>query len=359
MADTAPPVPADRDHPLVRTCPGLRDVGLSDLDLDGYFALGEAEGVEVEDLEAEYIPLAKRLLELKLARLEDGELEINAPEEFWASRDEPPELLETIQSPYQTIKLYRQLEDYFLTLNDCIQYHSQEIAHSHELMVGIPLCLAEQAKSVIILGGGDGYAVAEALRHPSVERVRLVELDPKMIELHSEHPPLLELNRRALLDPRVEVIVGDALGHFLNLDETFDVVIDDCEFLVTGQSDDTVDYYLSYYEALASKLSPGGVGSVMEPIEPEFLTGRALFLPRIISRRQELPQRTADTIRGQIKQMMSLLWPYTTFVEFQCLSLGLEMYTYFSRSQFPKARRPAPEGSVVLQSVLDQLDRSH
>lgn len=344
-------MPGDRNHPLVRTCSSLKAAGFSDPELDAYFELGGAGSVCVKDLEDVYQPMAKRFLESRLATLHKGELGINSPEDFWVSQDAPPKLLERVHSPYQTIDLYQQAAEVFLTLNGCIQYHSQEIAHSHELMVGVPLCLAKEAKNVLILGGGDGFAAAEALRHPTVERVRMVELDPKMVEIHSEHPRLLELNRRAMLDPRVEVIVGDALGHFLNLDETFDVVIDDCEFLVASQPDDTIEYYLTYYRALASKLSPGGVGSVMEPIEPEFLSGRAQFLPRLLDSGQE----KADTVRGQIKQMMSMLWPHTCFVEFQCLSLGLEMYTYFSESEFGSARRPAPEGSVVLADVLGRL----
>lgn len=352
---------SDRNHPLVRTSASLGQLGLSDQDLDAYFELSVAvDGVEVEDLDRRYRRIMRRLLKHQLVYLDEDEEEVEAtsPEEYWRARGADSELLEKVESPYQTIELRRRDEALFLTLNDCIQWHSKEIRHSHEIMIGVPLCLAEEAKTVLILGGGDGYAVAEALRHPSVEKVRLVELDPKMIELHSTHPKLTELNQRALLDPRVEVIVGDALAHFLNLEETFDVVIDDCEFLVTGQNDDTLDYYLSYYEALPSKLSPGGVGSVMEPVEPEFLTGRARFIPRIHEKNPQLVPWLADTIRGQIKQMMNALFPHTRYVEFQCFSLGLELYTYFSQSPFTKSRRPAPAGSVVLQSVLDQLDQS-
>lgn len=343
----------DRSHPLIRAGECLQKAGLSEQDIEAYFELGTVGRVRLQNLEPHYEPIVDRLLKERLATLHNGTLGIASPEKFWTAQDQTPQLLKRVRSPYQTIELYQQNDEVFLTLNGCIQYHSQEIARSHELMVGLPLCLAAEAKSVLILGGGDGFAAAEALRHPSVERVRMVELDPKMIELHSEHPRLLELNKRALLDPRVEVIGGDALAHFMNLDETFDVVIDDCEFLVGSQPDDTIEYYLSYFKALASKLSPGGVGSVMEPIEPEFLDGRALFLPKLLANRPE--QTRPQTIRGQIKLMMSLLWPHTSFVEFQCLSLGLEMYTYFSQSEIGRVRRPAPQGSVVLKEALEQM----
>ena len=52
----------------------------------------------------------------------------------------------------------------------------------------------------MVLGGGDGLAIREILKYPSVERITLVDLDPEMTKLSSRFPLLAQLNGRAL-DP--------------------------------------------------------------------------------------------------------------------------------------------------------------
>ena len=51
-------------------------------------------------------------------------------------------------------------------------------------------------KQVVVLGGGDGMAVREVLKYPGVESVTLVELDPHMTQLFSEHETLAAPERR-------------------------------------------------------------------------------------------------------------------------------------------------------------------
>jgi predicted membrane-bound spermidine synthase len=61
-----------------------------------------------------------------------------------------------------------------------------------------------------VLGGGDGLAVREILKHPSVTEVVLVDLDPEITRLAVSNPLLRDLNQSALLDPRVRVVNEDA-----------------------------------------------------------------------------------------------------------------------------------------------------
>ena len=49
-------------------------------------------------------------------------------------------------------------------------------------------------QEVLILGGGDGLAAREVLKHPDVTHLILVDLDPAMTELASSHPILVQLN---------------------------------------------------------------------------------------------------------------------------------------------------------------------
>jgi len=61
-----------------------------------------------------------------------------------------------------------------------------------------------------VLGGGDGMAVREVLKYPSVESVTLVELDPHMTRLFADHETLSTLNGGALKSPKLKIVNTDA-----------------------------------------------------------------------------------------------------------------------------------------------------
>ncbi|MFD0316358.1 polyamine aminopropyltransferase [Streptomyces flavalbus] len=81
---------------------------------------------------------------------------------------------------------------------------------------------------VLVLGGGDGLAAREVLRHPGVRRVHIVDLDPAVVRLARQDPALAALNGHVYADPRVRVSTGDAF-HWLRRAPTasYDVVISD------------------------------------------------------------------------------------------------------------------------------------
>ncbi|MEE1941749.1 polyamine aminopropyltransferase [Streptomyces sp. TRM 70361] len=79
----------------------------------------------------------------------------------------------------------------------------------HESLVH-PAMAAGPRDRVLVLGGGDGLALREVLRHPGVTSVTVVEIDPGVIRLGRTDPVLSRLNRRAFDDPRVRVETADA-----------------------------------------------------------------------------------------------------------------------------------------------------
>ena len=64
---------------------------------------------------------------------------------------------------------------------------------------------------MLVCGGGDGLAVREVLKHPSVQEVVLVDLDPAMTDMAQYQPMVRQLNGAALDDPRVKVVNADAM----------------------------------------------------------------------------------------------------------------------------------------------------
>jgi len=115
------------------------------------------------------------------------------------------------QTSYQRIVMTRGGGGQQLYLNGNLQFNSVDEYRYHEALVHPAFFSASQKKRVLVLGGGDGLAVREILKHPEVEHVTLVELDPGMIRLAREAEAVRTLNDEALHDPRVTVVVRDAL----------------------------------------------------------------------------------------------------------------------------------------------------
>jgi len=114
-------------------------------------------------------------------------------------------------TPYQRIVLTRSHHSFQLFLSGNLQFSSVDEYRYHEALVHPALALAPAARRVLVLGGGDGLAVREILKHAGVAEVVLVDLDPEMTRLAVENPLLRELNGGSLLSPKVRVVNEDAM----------------------------------------------------------------------------------------------------------------------------------------------------
>ncbi len=126
-------------------------------------------------------------------------------EQFYSDR-----MVFATNSSYQRVVVTQGKQGARLFLNGNLQFAERDEYRYHEALVHPAMSAHGAPKRVAVLGGGDGMAVREILKYPSVESVTLVELDPTMTELFSREPMLLKLNGRALLDPRVRIINSDA-----------------------------------------------------------------------------------------------------------------------------------------------------
>lgn len=95
----------------------------------------------------------------------------------------------------------------------------------HEPLVH-PAMLAHGApKKVLILGGGEGATVREALRWKSVEKVAMVDIDGEVVDACKKYLP--EMHQGVFEDPRLELVIGDALKFIDETQEQWDIVISD------------------------------------------------------------------------------------------------------------------------------------
>lgn len=130
-------------------------------------------------------------------------------------------------TPYQRIVLTRNQNDIRLFLNGNLQFSSRDEYRYHEALVHLGLSQIESPKKVLVLGGGDGLAVREILKYPSIEHITLVDLDPAMTKLFQSIPMLCQLNQNALQSPKVQIINTDAFLWLRANQQQFDFVVVD------------------------------------------------------------------------------------------------------------------------------------
>lgn len=112
-----------------------------------------------------------------------------------------------------------------LVLDGAVQTTERDEFYYHEMTVHPAILAHGAAKHVLIIGGGDGGALREALKHPDVERVTMVEIDPKVTELSRQYLP--SLSDGAFDDPRTNLIFADGVKYVAETDDRFDVMVVD------------------------------------------------------------------------------------------------------------------------------------
>jgi spermidine synthase len=163
-------------------------------------------------------------------------------------------------SPYQRIVVTHGRAGYRLFLNGNLQFAERDEYRYHEALVHPAMAAHGAPKKVAVLGGGDGMAVREILKYPSVESVTLVELDPAMTRLFSQNPILRHLNGDALANPKVHIVNTDAFQWLQEGQDTFDVIVvdfpDPTNFAI-GKL-----YTNSFYALLDQRLAASGYAVV-------------------------------------------------------------------------------------------------
>jgi spermidine synthase len=137
-----------------------------------------------------------------------------------------------------------------LVLDGIVQLTEEDEGIYHEWITHWPIfSLNRPAKHVLIIGGGDCGVAREALRHKSVERVTMVEIDKMVCDLCREHMPAVCAG--VYQDRRFKLIIGDGAEVIRQMKGKCDViVIDSTDPIGPAKSLFNTDFYQSVYEAL-------------------------------------------------------------------------------------------------------------
>ncbi len=133
--------------------------------------------------------------------------------------------LHTERSQYQDIAFVESHQyGRMLLLDSIVQTTEQDEFVYHEMITHVALNAHPHPKRVLVVGGGDGGAIREIVRHPSVEEAVLVEIDQRVVELSKQYLPTISC---ALDHPRVTVNIADGIEYIKNAKHEFDLIIVD------------------------------------------------------------------------------------------------------------------------------------
>lgn len=133
----------------------------------------------------------------------------------------------------------------------------------HEVVSHIPYMVSRQCKKVLIIGGGDGGVVREFVKHADIERIDLVEIDERVIEVSKIYFPECT---SGLSDKRVRVLPEDGFAFIKRAKAEYDIIVVDSTDPVDFASGlFTDEFYTDVYNALTED------GIMMNQTENPFL----------------------------------------------------------------------------------------
>ncbi len=128
------------------------------------------------------------------------------------------------QTPYQRVEVYEtDTWGNLLTIDGMVMLSERDEFVYHEMLAHPALFAHPDPRRVLVVGGGDGGSAREVLRHESVERVDLVEIDEAVVRASREFLPEVG----AWEDPRLRVLHEDGVAFVQEIGEPYDVILVD------------------------------------------------------------------------------------------------------------------------------------
>ncbi|XVE97749.1 hypothetical protein REPUB_Repub03eG0045400 [Reevesia pubescens] len=126
----------------------------------------------------------------------------------------------------------------------------------HECLIHPALLFHSNPKTVFIMGGGEGSAAREALRHKSIEEVVMCDIDQEVVDFCRR---FLTVNRDAFCNKKLNLIINDAKAELEKRNQKYDIIVGDLADPVEGGPCYQL-YTKSFYEQiLKPKLNENGI----------------------------------------------------------------------------------------------------
>lgn len=154
------------------------------------------------------------------------------------------------KSEFQTVDVVETKGHGKMLLNDgLIMVTERDEFAYHDMITHVPLFVHPEPKNVLVIGGGDGGTAREVLRHASVEKCTMVEIDAMVVDACRAHIPQ---TAKDLDHPKMNLIIGDGVEFVKNTLDKFDVIIvDSTDPIGPAQPLFGKEFYQDVYNCLA------------------------------------------------------------------------------------------------------------
>jgi spermidine synthase len=175
--------------------------------------------------------------------------------ENWRQAIRVKEVLFRDQTGLQDLVIFESFDwGRVLALDGVVQTTTGDEFYYHEMIVHVPVMAHGAAREILIIGGGDGGCLREALKHQGIERVTQVEIDQGVIDLCTAWLP--SISDGAFEHPKARVIIADGARFAAECPERFDVVVVDS---TDPQGPGAVLFTEAFYRDVRGLLRPGGI----------------------------------------------------------------------------------------------------
>ena len=233
---------------------------------------------------------------------EDFKLLINPPTSTWGVV--VGKEVYSGKSKFQKIEIFDTKEfGRILALDGLVQLSTKYEFIYHEMLVQPAMFYCQNPEKVLIVGGGDGGALREVVKHKSVKEIFLVEIDKKIIDVSKKYLP--SVSKGAFNDKRVKIFNQDAVKFVRNYENYFDIIIGD---LTDPIGPSLILWTTQFYKAVLNALKEKGVAA--------FQTA-------------DLKERFAKKTRREIKKVFPFFKIHKAFVD--CFPFDEQSFSFGSK----------------------------
>ena len=153
------------------------------------------------------------------------------------------------QSEFQRIDIFESEEfGRVLALDGYLMLTEKDEFIYHGMITHVPMCVHPNARRVLVIGGGDGGTVRELTKYQNIEKIDLVEIDQRVVEVSKMFLPK---TAAALEDPRVTCYYEDGLKFIRHVEDEYDLIlVDSTDPFGPGEGLFTKEFYGNCFKAL-------------------------------------------------------------------------------------------------------------
>ncbi len=160
-------------------------------------------------------------------------------------------LLFSKQTQYQLVEVY-ETESWgnLMVIDGMVMLSEKDEFVYHEMLTHVPLFTHPNPEAVLIIGGGDGGTAREVMKHPSVKKVDLVEIDESVVEASKRYLPEIG----DFDNPKLQLHIQDGISFINTVSSTYDVIlIDGSDPVGPAEGLFKKDFFESCYLALSAQ----------------------------------------------------------------------------------------------------------